>query len=486
MQLPHGCTSPGILSDALPCRRGRRIAPSEPPENPGLIGPRRLHAAFDFVREVVAQNSWAFTNMNKRIFFLSFLLFFSLCARLKAPGDDTDGPNGSTLSLTEVLSRIEQSHPWLRGSGIQARIGEARLAATQARPAGEASLTVENIGTGELSGIDALETTLSYGQTIQSSERVEARSLVAHELNAIDRLQWNERRRILFAEATRRFIEVAASQADLAAAHEQVELAIALETATRERLEKAVGTPADVARAHHARVVAEIEAEHIEHTLLSARHGLSLLWNAETPDFETVSADLDNLPLAAPYETLAARLEDAPSQARFAAITRLKLAEESLARTVGGRGLPSWTAGIRRLEAVDSWGLVFGLNYAWPESELSSARAAESKAEREFSEIEGEAALIEARQMLFELTQELGHARIEHEASVNELIPAARSWLANVESGMSTARFAIREILEAQAAVVEAQRHKIGAAAEYHQTLAAIETLLGSSAAAQP
>jgi cobalt-zinc-cadmium efflux system outer membrane protein len=360
------------------------------------------------------------------------------------------------------------------------------LAATKARPAGEASLTVENIGTGELSGIDALETTLSYGQTIQSSERVDARSLVAHELNEIDRLQWNERRRTLFAEATRRFIDVAASQADLAAAHEQVELAITIETTTRERFENAVGTPADVARAHHARVVAEIEAEHIEHTLLSARYGLSLLWNADTPDFETVAADLDSLPPVASYDTLAARLKEAPSQALFASITRLKRAEESLARTLGGRGLPGWTAGIRRLEAVDSWGLVFGLNYAWPESELSSARAAESKAQREFTEIESETALIEARQVLFELTQELGHARIEHEAAVNELIPAARSWLDDVEAGMSTARFAVREVLEAQTAVVEARRHKISAAAEYHRTLAAIETLLGGSAAAQP
>jgi len=392
-----------------------------------------------------------------------------------------------TLTLTEALARVEAGHPWLRGRDIETRLAEARVGGARAGPPGEVSLLAENIvGTGELRGAHGLETTLLFSRALESATRRSARVDVARGLNDAERLAWEERRRALLAEAARRFISVAAGQADYEIAKQAVALAAETEAAARERMEKAVSSRADVARARHARVEAEIEAEHAEHVLLAARKGLAALWNADSTDFENVVADLDMLTPVESYEALVPRLADTPAQARFAALARWRRAQENLARAAAARGQPRWAAGLRRVEVGDDWGFVLGLSFALPERVLGEAHAAESRAERERLEIEGEVARLDARQLLFELYQELGHARVENTAAREELIPASEAWLAGAEEGLRTGRFALRDVLEAQAALLEARRHLLAAAAEYHLTLVAIESLLSAPATATP
>jgi cobalt-zinc-cadmium efflux system outer membrane protein len=175
-------------------------------------------------------------------------------------------------------------------------------------------------------------------------------------------------------------------------------------------------------------------------------------------------------------------LTASPEQARYAAIGRWKMAQAALARTAGARGEPRWTAGLRRNEAADAFGLVFGLEYAWPARAAAAGHAAEARAGHDLNAAEAAAALLEARATLFALCQELNHARIEHDAARDELQPAAQRWLSAVDSGQASGRYGLRDLLEARAAQFSARRRQIEAAAEYHSTLIAIEQLLGGPA----
>lgn len=405
----------------------------------------------------------------KKFLPLSFLL---ACTAPAAP-----------LTLGEALARVEAGHPWLQSREAVQALGAARAARATVRPVGEVALTAENtLGTGELSAARSLETTLQFSRALDWADQRAARRSAATAQNEADQAAWQERRRAVLAEAARRFVTVAAAQANLDATRELADLAGQTVADLEDRAARAVAAAPEVARAQLALGDARLAAEHAEHLLLAARQALAATWGEATPDFESVAADFSALPASAPFGQLAARLAAAPEQARYAAVGRWKLAQAALARSSGARGQPRWTAGLRRNEAADAFGLVFSLDYAWPERAAASSRSAEAAAEHDLNAAEAAAALLEARATLFSLCQELNHARIEHDAARDDMQPAAQHWLSAVESGLAAGRYGLRDLLEARAALFAARRRQIEAAAEYHLTLVAIEQLLGGNA----
>lgn len=387
------------------------------------------------------------------------------------------------LTLVDALARVEAGHPWLRTRDSVQAHATARTAAATARPTPEVSLEFENaLGTGELRAARSLETTLQFSRAFDFTDRRAARLAHATALSDADRLTWEERRRELLAETARRFIRVTAAQAELGAARELTALSRQTLAALRDRASHAAASAGDLARARLAFAEAELAEEHAEHLLLSTRQTLAALWNADTADFDFAAADLAQLPAAAAYEILLPRLDGTPAQARYAALARWRLAQEKLARSTAARGDPRWSAGVRRTETTDDVGLVLGLAYAWPTTKRSTAEAQEARAEHDRIVAEGAAALLETRATLFALTQELNHARLEHEAARDRMIPAAQEWLSAIEAGAAAGRYGFRELLEARAALFNARQRQISAAAEYHTHLVAIEQLLGGSA----
>lgn len=388
--------------------------------------------------------------------------------------------SAAPLTLGEALARVEAGHPWFRTRGSTATLAQARQDAAGARPAPEVSLQLENVlGTGEFRAARGMETTLQFSRALDWAERRASRVAVATALGEAEQLAWEETRRGLLAEAARRYIRVVGEQAALVAAREQADLARQTMADLQARASQAVAAPADLARARLTLAEASLTAEHAEHELLSARQSLASLWGAVAPDFDRAEADFATLPPMDDYEHLVAKLAGTPAQARQAALIRWRQAQEKLAQAAM-RGEPRWSAGLRRAEAADSVGFVFGLDYAWPSAAVTRAGAIEARTERERSAAEGEAALNEIRAALFELCQELNHARIEHDTARDEMLPAAQAWLASSEAGAAAGRYAGRDLLEARAALFTARQRQIHAAAAYHATVVEIELLLAA------
>lgn len=385
--------------------------------------------------------------------------------------------SAAPLTLGEALARVEAGHPWFRTRESTVALARARQDAAAARPSGAISLQLENaLGTGEFRAARGLETTLQFSRALDWADRRAARRETVGAHNEAERLAWEETRRGLLAEAARRFIRVAGQQAALAANREQAGLAG--KTVDDLLARGARTTPADLARAKLLLTEANLAAEHAEHELLAARQNLASLWGADSADFDRAEADFLTLPPVEAYGQLAARLSHSPAQARQAALIRWRLAQEKLARATAARGESRWAAGLRRHEAAGDFGFVFGLDYAWPAAALTGAAAVEARAERERTAAEGEAALHELRAALYELCQELNHARIEHDTARDEMLPAAREWLAAVEAGSVAGRYSTRDLLEARTALFAARQRQIHAAAAYHATVVEIELLL--------
>lgn len=400
--------------------------------------------------------------------FTSFLFLSTVLSATAAP-----------LTLGEALARVEADHPWFRTRESLAALAQARTEAAAVRPPAEISLQLENaLGTGDLRAARSLETTLQFSRALDWAEHRSARRETAGALNESERIAWEENRRGLLAEAARRFIRVVGQQAALTATREQAELARQTVAELSARAAQAVAAPAEVARARLALTEANLAAEHAEHELAAARQHLASLWGAAPPDFDHAESDFTTLPPVEDYAQLAARLTDSPAHARQIALIRWRHAQEKLALAASGRGEARWSAGLRRDEAVGDFGFVLGLDYAWPSAVTARAGAAEARAERERTAAEGEAALHEVRAALYELCQELHHARIEHDTARDEMLPAAREWLAAIEAGAAAGRYSGRDLLEARAALFTARQRQIHAAALYHATLVDIELLL--------
>lgn len=391
--------------------------------------------------------------------------------------------HGAPLTLGEALARTDAGHPWLRDRATLNAQAVARATLAAAATPMEVSLALENgLGTGEFRAARSLETTLQFSRALDWADQRAARRTVAATLSEAERLDWEERRRDLLAGTARRFVQVVATQSLLATTNQQVLLARQTVDAVQNRLAKAAATAGDLARARFALTESGLEAEHAEHLLLSARQSLASHWGATHADFSHAATTLEEMPDLPPFAVLAARLTAAPSRARFAALDRWRRAEEKLALVRQARGDTSWTAGLRRTEATDDFGLVLGLNHAWPVKQVGDAHAATARAERDRTSADSEVALLAARDTLYTLCQELSHARLEHAAARDELAPAAESWIASLEAGHAAGRYELRELLEARASLFAARRRGHQAAADYHLNLIAIELLLGGPA----
>lgn len=393
------------------------------------------------------------------------------------------GVAAAPLTLPDALARVDAGHPWLRSRTTLISAAAARDDLASVAPPLEVSLQFENaLGTGELRAARSLETTLQFSRALDQADRRTARRAVAHAQSDAERAEWEERRRVLLAETARRFVLVVAAQATHETATQQLALSQQTVATVQTRLAKAAANIGELARAKLAHTELAIAVEHAEHDLAAARQNLATLWGAPHADFTTATADLAELPAVASFDQLAERLSSAPQQTHFAALMRWRRAEESLALTQGARGERRWSAGLRRAESTDDFGFVLGFDYAWPTKQAPRAQAALARAEHDRVATDRESALLAARAMLFAHYQELGHAHVEYTATHAELLPAAREWIASIETGLAAGRYELRELLEARAALFTAQRRQTQAAADYHLTLVAIEQLLGTSA----
>lgn len=85
------------------------------------------------------------------------------------------------------------------------------------------------------------------------------------------------------------------------------------------------------------------------------------------------------------------------------------------------------------------------------------------------------------RATLFELHQELLHARDRFDTWRNRIIPAADKALSDYRQGYSVGRYSLLELSAAQDSLLEARSEALAAAAEHHAVRIEIDRLIGSA-----
>lgn len=396
------------------------------------------------------------------------------------------GQAAEPLRLEEAVARSLASNPTLAAEAAELRAAQARAEREGLPTPYVAGADLENVGgTGALSGVHSAETTVRLGRVIELGGKRAARQALGTAEIAQQRSLSDTARLDIASRTTARFIEVAADQQWLEFAQEQVKLAERTRREVATWVAAARNPESDLRAAEIAVANAELEREHAEHELASARITLAASWGSFEPDFSSVSGDLRELPAVESFETLAARLPMTTAQ-RNALLEAEAIAAKRRVAEASAKPDITVSLGVRRLEALDDQGLVMSFSVPLGNKPRASLGIAEADAHLAALESRRDAQRFESHQELFEKYQELKHARTEYEALRTKMLPKAEQALAFTRRGFEAGRFSFVSLAQAQRTLFDLRERSVEATVRYHTLLVEVERLTAVSPETTP
>lgn len=390
------------------------------------------------------------------------------------------------LTLDDAFVRVADTHPDLRLFGARRDVFTAELDRASLRPALVAGAEIENaFGTGEVSGLDGTEITLSLASVLERGGKLDARRTVAQ--SRIDALavERETRRLDLLAEVARRYLAVVAAGQRASIARADIGQRQRTVAEALRRHEAGASPESVVLTAQAAQARAELDLAQAEQQASAARQHLAALWGERAAGFEVAAGDPLQLPEVVDFATLADWLERTPELARFADEARVREARLQLARSEAVADV-DWQVGIRRAQASDDFGLVAGVSIPLGAGDRAQPGIRAAHAELAALEIEREVAGLALYSTLAEAHGRYKVARLEVAGIGKDVLPR----LARAESAAARAyRAGAASYLEwasLQAEHTAARRRQLDAALDAQRALIEIQRLTGQAFLADP
>jgi cobalt-zinc-cadmium efflux system outer membrane protein len=392
--------------------------------------------------------------------------------KLQAPADE--------LTLRQALALALLHNPELAAFSWEVRVKEAEALQAGLLPNPELGIEMENLaGSGEFSGTDAAETTVTLSQLIElGSKRAKRRATAALEA---DLAGWDfETRRLDVLSATAKaFVEVLSLQERLAQADELAGLAGRFFRTVSARVEAGKVSPVEQTRAQVPLAAAHIAQDRARLALEAARKELVALWGGDVATFERAVGSLEKIGPVPSQEQLASLLSQNPDVARWETEKKQRGARLALERA---NAIPDLTlfAGGRNLQATGDNAFVAGLSIPLPifdrnQGGIAAARAARSKAQHA-----AQASRNEAFARLAASYRDLSASALEATTLREQILPAAEESFEATTFGYQAGKFGFLEVLDAQRTLFEVNGQYVEALAAYHKARAEVERLIGA------
>lgn len=361
------------------------------------------------------------------------------------------GPLPADLTLAQALDEAAARSPAVVAAEAEVRGAEARLRQAGYRTNPELSLEVENVaGTGELRGINRMETTLAVNQRLDISGRRSARVEAARAALALQRLRLSIARADLAQSVREQFARAAAARQRLDQADDNLTWAKELARVASALVEAGRDPPLRAIRARSALAQADAAHEAAAAEELAARSSLAALFGAGIPIAKVSGPLLDvRSGTIAPETSLEVRLANAEREVAQAEL-RQQRAERRLDPAVG--------LGVRHVRETGDVGLVGGISmplriFDRNQGNIGAAEQGVAAAEaRRANALAGTTA--RARNAI--VTVEGAERRVAalEKAAIPEASEALRLTQRSYEEGRAT----LLELLDARNAYVAAER----------------------------
>lgn len=348
-------------------------------------------------------------------------------------------------------------------------------------PNPEAGVEFENFaGSGELSGTDALETTLILSQLIELGGKREARVRVAEGAWRVSALDYEAERLAVLTETSARFVRVLEIQQRVEIAERAQDLAEESRRVIDRRVQAGDVSPIDEIKARLESESARISADRLKRDLDAARRELSAMWDQDEPAFTSLLGSLDDIgPAAPPLTDLAARVEAHPEVQRWVAEAERRVAAVEFERA---QAVPDINAGlgIRYVNEIEDAALVGSVSvpltvFDRNQGGILSARLLAAQA---FDE--GRASRRELATRLNREYSRLTASYHEAQAIAGVLLPAARDAYDATRRAYEEGKIPYLSVLDAQRTLFDTEAQRLEALAEYHTALVQVEGLISA------
>lgn len=366
------------------------------------------------------------------------------------------GPLPSSLTLVQALEEAEARAPAIAAARARVEAAGARVGQAGVRSNPELSVEVENVlGSGELSGVRAVETTVAVNQRLDLGGRRRSRVTAAQAELSAEQVRLAIVRADLAQSVREQFARAVVAGERLRLAQDNEERARELARIAQLLVENGREPPLRALRARSAatQAMAELEAARAEER--SSRATLVALFGVTVP-IESLSGNLVDLAPSRvnPEGSLEVRLAEAERIVAEAALAR----EQAATRIDPAVGL-----GVRHVREARSVALVGGLSMPLPvfdrnRGNVEAARAGVRAAEANLASIR---ATVRVRTANAVTNVHSATARVEalERSAIPEAAEAVRlSRLAYIEG-----RASLVELLDAQSAYRQAQAALIDA-----------------------
>jgi cobalt-zinc-cadmium efflux system outer membrane protein len=394
-------------------------------------------------------------------------------------------PDG-VLHLSDALAAALLGNPSLAARSYDVRAREAGELQARLSPNPTLVTEVEDVlGSGDFDGVRSAQTTIQLGQLVELGGKRAARVRLAAAERELAGWDYEAARIDVFTRAADAFVEVLAAQERLRLADEGLAVARVVRGVAARRVEAGLASPAERIRAGVAVDTAEVEREHADHELETARTALAALWGGVEARFERAEGALDDLPEVPPLAELQRRAADSPDLARWGA--ELESRDALLARARSQR-VPDVTiaAGPRHLNGPGDTALVFGVSVPLPLWNRNQGALAEAGYRRAQAASEQRAAQVR-------VAAEVATARTALRASAEEAALLRTRVLPGIERAVAVLRRGYEEGRNSQLEVLDAERTRLGAREQYlralveaHHSTLQLERLTGAPLEERP
>jgi len=399
----------------------------------------------------------------------------------------TDQPDASPpkpageLTLRQAMALALQHNPKLARFGWSVRVAEARMLQAGLWSNPELEAEVEEFGGfDELSGVDALEMSLSLAQTFPIGGDIDRRVEVARREAQLAGWDYEAARLGVLTQVTRRYVDALAAERLLAMRRQALKLAEQVRDATAKRVQAGSAPPVENPRAAVPVVTARVDLQRARRHRDAARRKLSFTWAQQGVSFDRLAGDLDDLGSLVAADDLVERINQNPAVARWSAEIATRIAQRRLAEA---EAVPDLTGrvGMKYLNEVDDAALVVGVSLPLPlfdrrQGDIEAARLDTRSARQQKRQTE-----LRLQAMLSDAYARLAGAHDQATGLRREALPAANEAFTATQRAFEQGNLNLLDVLDTERTLIDLRLQYIEALQTYHQAAAEIEGLVGQS-----
>ncbi|HAU04059.1 MAG TPA: TolC family protein [Pseudoalteromonas shioyasakiensis] len=381
------------------------------------------------------------------------------------------------INLSKAVTMTLQSHPELKALIAQEAVwqGNIEQAGIGERP--QIGLMIEDaLGTGEHSALQSMQSTLTYSWLLQQDQidgRVNAAKsqanavIVEQKIKALD----------LSAIVAKQFVEILIKQERLKLNQLAVSQAQEVVDAIVKRVKAGKSSNVEMRLAQAELVRRNLAVEDLEHELKASHYQLSSLWGKPQAELK-LTGNLMLKPEIPSVESQLNKLKQIPQIQQFANEQRIAQSQMELARI---EAKPQWqfTAGLRRYETTDDFGLVAGVSIPWGSENRNAGTMAALRAKQDVLASQQQALMQKLDAQLYVLLQEMAHSLHVIETIQLEIIPVLENALTEAGQAFDIGKLSYNQWSDIRRELLSAQNQLLDAYQSLHLQHIEIQRLTG-------